>query len=66
MDKMTSLKHQNHGAKYSRPHSMAIFASSKIERAAQISELDRQPTDDDVWLKKMIKALADSEVNHDS
>ena len=45
---------------------MAIFASSKIERSAQIAELDRQPADDDVWLKKMIKALADSEVDHDS
>ena len=63
---MTYLKYKNHGAKYARPHSMAIFASSKIERAAQIAELDKQPADDDVWLKRMIKALADTEVDHDT
>ena len=45
---------------------MAIFASSKIERAAQIAKLGKQPADDDVWLKRMIKALADSEVDHDT
>ena len=45
---------------------MAIFASSKIARAAQIAELNKQPADDDVWLKKMNRALADSEVDHDS
>lgn len=63
---MTFLKHQNHGAKHSRPHSMAIFASSKIERAEQIAELGKQPADDDVWLKRMIKALANSEVDHET
>ena len=62
---MTYFKHQNHSSKYSRQNSMAIFASSKIARAAQIAELDKQPTDDDAWLKKMIKALAASEADHD-
>lgn len=63
---MTNLKYQNHRTKYSRPNSMAIFASSKIARAAQIAKLDKQPADDDVWLKKMIRALADSESDHDT
>ena len=45
---------------------MAIFAGSKIERAAQIADLGKQPADDDVWLKRMIKALAETEVDHDT
>jgi hypothetical protein len=42
---------------------MAIFSSTKLDRATQLEKLDRLPTDDDPWLVAMIKELIDSE-NH--
>lgn len=45
---------------------MAIFASTKLDRATQLEKLDRLPTDDDPWLVAMIKELPDSENHQDS
>ena len=63
---MTQFNYQNHNSKFSKQNSAAIFANFKIERAAQIAELDKQPSDDDVWLQRLIKALKDSGRDHDS
>ena len=63
---MTNFKNQNHASKYFKQQSMAIFASTKLDRATQLEKLDRLPTDDDPWLVAMIKELTDSENHQDS
>lgn len=63
---MKSFKNQNHASKYFRQQPMAIFASTKLDRATQLEKLDRLPTDDDPWLVAMIKELPDSENHQDS
>ena len=62
---MTHLKHQNHGPKFIRQNLSAIFASTKMERAAKIAKLNSEPADEDVWLKKMIQELPDADPDHD-
>ena len=38
---------------------------SELDRAARTSKLKSIKNDNDVWLVKMIKALTDSEKDHD-
>ena len=62
---MTSSNHHYHSSRVSKQKFLATIGLSELEREVRNSELKNIKNDDDVWLLKMIKALTDSEKDHD-